>query len=62
MRSHWLKYFSSEQTIGRTAQSEEKGSRVLSVGVVNDENECADTISDSLILTHMISNTDVQKA
>lgn len=40
---------------------EKKGSRVLSVGVANDENECVDTICDSLILTDIISNTDVQK-
>lgn len=61
MKSHWLNYFTSEQTMARTAQSENKSSRVLSIGVVNDENECVGTICDSLILTNIISATDVQK-
>lgn len=39
MKSHWLNYFTSEQMMARTAQSENKSSRVLSIGVINDENE-----------------------
>lgn len=50
------------QTMARTAQSKKKKkrSRVLSVGFVNDENECVDTICDSLILTNIIFKTDMQ--
>lgn len=61
MKSHWLNHFTSEQMTARTAQRENKRTRVLSVGVINDENEHVDTICASLILPNIISTTDVQK-
>lgn len=61
MKSHWLNYFTSKQMTTRTAQKETKRSRILSVGVINDENEHVDTICASLILPTIISTTDVQK-
>lgn len=61
MKGHQLNHFTSEPMTTRTAQRENKRSRVFSVGVINDDNEHVDTICASLILPNVISTTDVQK-